>query len=502
MMKRLLIVIELYALILVACAAPQSGAMVDQADEPQEITQETGPAETESPEPEPTATPADLEESQMSAALAQASTLPEGASQRPLSEGVVLTIWGERSGSLHIVDPDTGQALEGHPPVPLGATASRKVSPDGTIAAIIRYPSNESGVGGTLHLHDLTTWTETSTDTEFDEWVNALVFSPDMTSLAVAYPIYGKNMLQIVDLESGTLRAETEIDFFPAQIAFTPDSASLAVYGSGSERNTGVNPTAYAALYDASTLNEQWKQPLEDVRDGQYVEEGETTGDPHQGEWMMPGVVFAPDGGKVYIAHADEDRLTTVDFTTRSVTAVDIAPKLSLIERILALTAQRAHAKILNGTTKYAVLSPDGQSLYVIGQRMDSTDPANGPIDMVISPLGLQVIDVSDGTELARIETDANEVSISPDGSRLYFTGWSDEANGDPWTEVYDAVTFTLITRIEDAQLREVMRLDGISVLISTASGVYNSDIMILNREDFQPIIKWTIDGWVEWGLR
>jgi hypothetical protein len=497
-MKRTLIALKLLALILVACAARQSGAMVDQPGE----TQEVEPTESATPQPEPPATLTDPGENQQNAAVEQAGTLPEGLSQRPLSEGVVLTIWGERYGSLHIIDPSTGQALEGHAPVPLGAFAMRKVSPDGTLAAIIRYPSNETGVGGTLHLLDLTTWTETPTALRFDDWANAIVFSPDMTSLAVAYPLRGKYALRTIDLLSGTMRAETEIDFFPSQIAFTPDSTSLAVYGSGSLNNIGINPTTYAALYDAATLAEQWRHPLDDVRDGQFVEEGAATGDPHQGEWMMPGVVFAQDGSRVYITHADEDKLTTVDFTTRSVVTVDIAPKLSLIERILALTAQRAHAKILNGTTKYAVLSPDGGTLYVIGQRMDSTDAANGQIDMVITPLGVQVIDVSDGTELAHIETDANEVSVSPDNTRIYLTGWSDQANGKPWTEVYDAYTLALITRLEDAQIREVLRLDGAPMLIFTSSGAHNTDIAILDREDFQPLVEWMINGWAEWGLR
>ncbi len=76
---------------------------------------------------------------------------------------------------------------------------------------------------------------------------------------------------------------------------------------------------------------------------------------------------FAPDRDALYVVHADSEQLTTVDFESQTVKTVEIQPKLTWFERLLSMTAGIAHAKIGDGITRQAAVSPDGQFLYVVG---------------------------------------------------------------------------------------------------------------------------------------
>ena len=181
-----------------------------------------------------------------------------------------------------------------------------------------------------------------------------------------------------------------------------------------------------------------------EVTDGQYrVAEGNGPG---AYVWWTPAVVPSPDRQMLYIVHADEDKLTTVDFAHRSVTSVEIGPARSWLEQLMALGAGIAYAKTLDGTRKHAVLSSDGTRLYIVGETGKSTQDANQEWQFTQTPLNLQVVDVASGVQIAKVETQANEISLSPDGSQLYLRGWSD--SGVPWTDVLDAARLEVVTRL------------------------------------------------------
>jgi len=77
------------------------------------------------------------------------------------------------------------------------------------------------------------------------------------------------------------------------------------------------------ALIDATTLQVLWQQTLDGVRDGQF--DAENREDPHAGIGWQPAVVFDPQQPRLYIAHADQDKLTIVDFSARRTQTVSIA---------------------------------------------------------------------------------------------------------------------------------------------------------------------------------
>jgi hypothetical protein len=184
-------------------------------------------------------------------------------------------------------------------------------------------------------------------------------------------------------------------------------------------------PTVYAALLNADDLSVQWSTQLDQVRDGTFTEDETATSNPEEWTWWEPAAVISAGARALYIVHADEDRLTTVDFAARTVRSVTIQPKQSVLDQLMALTADTAHAKAMNGTTKRAALSPDGKRLYVVRMTTRQSHGADGEWTVTETPLGLQVIDPTTGAETARLDTAARDIHLAPDGSRLYLRGLS-----------------------------------------------------------------------------
>jgi DNA-binding beta-propeller fold protein YncE len=171
----------------------------------------------------------------------------------------------------------------------------------------------------------------------------------------------------------------------------------------------------------------------------------------------------------LYIVHADSDQLTTVDLIDRTIRTVEIRPHLSWLEGLISFTAKTAQAKVLNGTTKQAVLSPDGKTLYVTGFTGLPSVDANGNWLWETIPLGLQKIDVASGEEMDRVNNETQEISLSGDGATLYLHGWI--ADGVNWTEIVNAGDLELIQRIERQFLQPAQTQDGKRLVLSSTDG-------------------------------
>ena len=250
------------------------------------------------------------------------------------------------------------------------------------------------------------------------------------------------------------------------------------VYGphiaaTGVAANAGISIGApKAALFAASDLSLHWSLELNGVRAGTFAkkagtEDTEAIYQPGAAWHFDPGIAFAPDRDVLYVVHGDEDKLTTVDFTTRKVRTVGIHAKLSWLEQLLSLTAGVAHAKGMDGTSKQALTSPDGKNLYVVGSTEAVTKLAKGTNwDFTFTPLGLQVIATADGTLVDKIDTEANSVSLSPDGTHVLLSGWKDSGSyGTPWTDVYDTSSGSIVKHLDGLNLIPTRRIDGQAIL-------------------------------------
>ena len=407
---------------------------------------------------------------------------PQQAKPDMLADSVPVAEWKESPGShlLVPIDPTSGQALAEYEPISLGQAISHAFSPDQNTLVVVGFESSERPSGGTLHMIDLSTWDDQVQELQLEGYVNVMAFSPDGEQLAIAYSDM-KSQVIILDVSQPFIKSKTAVrqislDLFVYKMKFSAGGSGLIVYGSRIENRYTVNETSpdspVAVLLDGTDLSVRWEADLEGVRQGILPkdENADTPVDlsqPGQAIYLFPGLVFAPDRDILYVVHADEDKLTTVDFGTQTVSTAEIKPHLSWIERLLSLTAGVAHAKVAEGTSKYVVASPDGQFLYIVGQRNDLIQDKLGNWQMIPNPLGLQVVRAEDGSRLAHVDTEASELSISADGRYLYLRGWGESQNS-AWTQVLDTSTNQPIARMDGMWLMPTRRANGTPILASS----------------------------------
>jgi len=437
----------------------------------------------------PSNVPAEPNQPSMPDPVQRETATPQSPLSKPgtLADSVPVAEWTGNPGShlLVPVDPASGQPLAGYEPIPLGQAISHAFSSDGNTLAVVGFESSERPRGGTLHMIDLATWDDQTQELQLEGYVNAMAFDPDGEQLVIAHSDV-KNQVLILDVgkpfvKSKTAVRQTLLDFFVHKLKFNTDGSGLIVYGTKVENRYTVNEMSpespVAVLLDSADLGLRWEANLEGVRHG-IVPKDENEGasvdmsQPGQAIYLYPGLAFAPEGDILYVVHPDEDKLTTVDFGAQNVSTAEIKPQLSWIERLLALTARVAHAKVAEGTSKYAVASPDGQFLYIVGQRNDLIQDKNGNWQMISNPLGLQIVRAEDGSRLAQIDTEASELSISADGRYLYLRSW-DETQNSPWTQMFDTSSSQSTARMDGMWLVPTRRANGAPIL---ASSVWMND--------------------------
>ncbi len=222
---------------------------------------------------------------------------------------------------------------------------------------------------------------------------------------------------------------------------------------------------------------------------------------PGQAIYLSPGLTFAPESDTLYVIHANEDKLTTVDFNAQEIGSMEIKSQLSWMERLLSLTAGVAHAKVAEGTTKHVTISPDGETLYVVGLQSDLGETKGNVWEIIENPLGLQVVRAKDGKRLARYDNEASEISISHDGHYLFLQGWSQETNS-AWTKIFDTSTNKPVTRIENnTWLVPTRRLNGTPILVSSVyvNGESMHHYRTVDSGDLSTLAEWSSPDYLVW---
>ena len=215
--------------------------------------------------------------------------------------------------------------------------------------------------------------------------------------------------------------------------------------------------------------------------------------------YLSPGLAFAPDRDALYVIHADSDKLTIVDFKAQRVKTLEIHARLSWFERLLSLLAYSVQAKVGEGTSKDVAVSPDGRFLYVTGTDNSLYQDPQGNWQLKQTPLGLQIIRISDGSRLAHIETDASDLVLSPDGRFLYLRFWRGDEDA-PGTEIFDTSKGQIVTHIAASYLAPTWRMDGGALLASTYSVSQNLHHMTLFRpDDLSVLANWKGPDYIAW---
>jgi 6-phosphogluconolactonase (cycloisomerase 2 family) len=445
---------------------------------------------------QPTMTPVDLSEAESDAPALDGT----------FETSLLVTEWkgGSEDTMLFPLDPASGTALPGYPPISLGYTSFHALSPDRSTLAVVSYPS-QSSYNGSLMLIDLPAWKTQRFELELMGWVSTMTFSHDGKQLAIAHG-ESSYKLSMVNVEQGVITEQSQLDSFVTRLKFTESGDALMIYSPAI--NTAANGvsagTPQVLLLSAADLRPRWSDELEGVRDGIFPKDETITQtqlyEPGNASYLSPGLVFAPDQDILYIVHADTDQLTTVNFETQEVKTVEIQTKLTWIERLLFMTAGVAYAKIGDGVSRNAAISPDGQFLYVVGVDSVTSQDQQGNWQMEQTSLGLEILQTSDGSRVERIETDTTELSISPDGRFLYLRNWGGNQNNIPWTEIFDTSSGKLIIRKTRISGLPALLMNGEFLLVSTYSTAETSHHMsVLEPDGSSVLAEWTAPAYIWW---
>jgi len=341
-------------------------------------------------------------------------------------------------------------------------------------------------------LIDVQRWREVTAPLSSQQAAYLVAFSDDSKYLALDLRRYKYDPNSIVDelvlmeAATGVILARRDVDIQPSRIEFSADGSKLVVYG----QRFGVSPGTdkpgplRVILLDRTTLKTVWEHTLDDITAGYWCESN-CEGAYEQKVFASwdPAVTFSPDRSKMYIVHADADKLTTIDFPARQVSSVDIAEATSWLEALLDLTASKAEAKgNLNGVDKFALLSADGEKLYVTRQELSASS------DKEAQSTVLQVIDVKTGRKVAILESDLGELRMSSDGQQLFLLG---SRNDKQVTDVLDAATLKRITTIEGWRVVPLRRLDGQPILLASQREENNIQHGLMDSQTFKVTSTW-----------
>jgi len=352
---------------------------------------------------------------------------------------------GQVSGlRMRPVDPATLADVPGIAPLDFAHHYVQTVSPDGRTMAAIIWPSGSSNAGGMLHLIDLPSWTDTTTRVTFDDYVAGLVFSPDGQALYwaastrhdAAHGIGQEYALYRYDLTRGAPHEVTRFPstftpgFLPTSARFLRSGAQFAIYGVPTDTNNLAEDVPYVLIVDLVTERVAADVRLDGVKAGQFQENAPgTSGERYQ--MFTPGLAWDRTSDRLFVVHADVDAVTVVDLIGGVILARSaVQPQSSVLGRVTNWLMPSVAAKGGPTTSRTVALSNDGNRLYAIGQRTEIVKQPNGQARERTIPLGLQVIDTGNLTELRHLDLSANDMALSPDGQRLLVHTFHDDDTG------------------------------------------------------------------------
>ncbi len=446
------------------------------------------------------------------------ATLAPSPTPDPLAGSALVSEFAAGGNSYQIlpVDLRTGQPVAGVQPIQVGSTSQSAFSNDRTRLAVVAGVAGCPGLCLTViqlanpgqHASiQLTRWSD------INNFAVQVLFDPQDRRIAVTYVEELKNKIAIIDAsqpEPRLIRA-ADLALAPSQMAFTPDGSQIMLVGQvfpPNQTSMQINPTMQAHLLDAQTLNVKWSQDLPGVKDGMYG-----SGDLSKlqdNTWYAAGMSADPAAERIYIANADGEQLTTVDFKARAVKTVAIHAPESLLDRafawLLNLGVTPVQAKAANNHNRAALLSPDGRTLYVTGDDMNMVEQQNNGTSnttpsTVWTSFGLEAWDLASGTKLMHLDTQASELHPLPDGKILLNGSDLNASDYHPFTEIFDPAAGKITLHAADTYAYTTLRLDGTPVLVSELSlNGENPKLSVLDEKTLEPLVTFKMaSSYADW---
>jgi hypothetical protein len=440
----------------------------------------------------------------------------------PALESSVLLRSEDSAAGFRIrpVDSVTGNSVTGYQPLRVGVASFVSIEAVSGVAPVLAAIESQGivtestsegartlGSADVLHVVDLTNWSDQTVDLPGKSWASSITFSPDGRRIALVLNSEQESSVLEFEVQTAALLAERTLEFRPSVLSYVAGGSQLVVYGQRLAVNPGIDEPdpPQLALFEAATLQPVWTQSFPDVASGVWCFQDCSA--PHSPEsnsrfeYWVPAVVASPKSDKLYILHADSDRLTTVDLASHSVGTRLIEEPQAFLDRLVGLFVNQASAKgETSGAQKSAVLSADGSKLYMLEDGIAGSGENRTEVHR------LQIIDVSSAIRIASRDLTAGQtIVLTPDGNHL-IVSWQDENPTHPgwmqtWNEVRDAETLDVSVRFDDWQVTTSRTVDGQPIILAARQnrGSYTTDLAVINPGTLELASHWTVDGIASW---
>ena len=414
---------------------------------------------------------------------------------------------------LHLIDLSAGLDAAGRAPIslPAGAEISKSVtSADQNHLALVSGEglSCQPYAGGStcfpaadrLHLVDTAIWQAQEAPLSGQGSVSHLVFHPDGSRLALTYNTASQSSLLVFDAASGEQTAQLVLDFQPEWLAFVLDGKALAVYGVPRSADPGLTqpPAPRLQLLDPTSLQPRRDMRFDSLLSGEWCLEG-CTGSPDQRHFIRwkPGLALSPDGSHLYIIHADQEILSSIDLAKGDRQENPIETAASWLERLLSRTAQVTLAKgLAEGAIRNAAISADGARLYVLTERYTQDPPASQ------SGQRLQVIELPEGPAAVQPGIVLASANLNPDrpmhallpasgGEQLLLLGY---AGNKPLLQVVSAADLE-----PSASLIGWEVSPGPGVFLGRRTTPAGSELAVIDPGTLEVLKSWQVEGDAAW---
>jgi hypothetical protein len=132
--------------------------------------------------------------------------------------------------------------------------------------------------------------------------------------------------------------------------------------------------------------------------------------------------------------------------------------------------------------------------MYVVGMHYDvvkKSDKSN-EYEFIQEPTGLRVIELASGHIIGQIDTQANQISLSADGSQVYLYGYNDNSE---WTDILDAGSLEVLAEFDSNRVTPVM-IGGKQWLLGMQSPNGTRTVLsVIDPATFREITQYTIKG-------
>jgi hypothetical protein len=357
----------------------------------------------------------------------------------------------------------------------------------------------------TLHLVDIATWRMADVALEGQGYVSQLAFSPDRSRLALVFNTKEESSLLLYDVSSGERVAQRDLSYQPEWLAYALGGVALAIYGVSPGPDPGVvqPPSPSLQLLDPETLQSKWglrmagMLSLEGLLSGEWCLKNCTAShEQRRLVYWKPALTLSPDGRRLYIVHADRDRLTIVDLEKGDVQNAVLFSRTAWLERFLESTARLAPVSgSVGGASRAALISPDGQRLVVLThQYSPGVEPAGEAQSLQVIHLSRDEQGKVSGRVLVDVELDPELafLSLLPAGDgALYLSAY---AGGSPLVQRIAPGTL-----LPSASLAGWQVVQGPGVLLGQRPSGRSSELAAIHPLTLQVLRSWPVDGETAW---